>query len=95
MPERHNQLVSLDNYYGQDDPKLWDEIKAEGARRDPRRRPLQHLRAGGGHARDHARDQIRRADRRAAHGHVRARGALDDAGAAACRMRAACSCRSR
>ena len=53
MPSVKTRIVSLNNYYGHDDPKLWDDIKANGRRGHPRRRPLQHLRACGRHARDH------------------------------------------
>jgi hypothetical protein len=31
MPSVTTKLVSLSNYYGKDDPKLWEEIKAKGA----------------------------------------------------------------
>ena len=54
-------------------------------RRDHRRRPLKHLRAGGRHARHHARDQIRRADRRAAYRQIRQSGAVGDQDGTACR----------
>ena len=30
MPTVKTKMVSLSNYYGHDDPKLWEEIKANG-----------------------------------------------------------------
>ena len=69
--------------------------QGERRRRHRRRRPLQQLRAGGRHPRDHARDQIRRADRRAAHRQVRPGGAVGDQDGRAAARRRAPSCRSR
>ena len=93
MPSVKTPIISLSATYQHDDPKTWDEIKANGRRGDRRRRPLQHLRARRRHPRHHARDQVRRADRRAAHRQVRQGGAVGDqdggpAGRAA-RLRAA------
>jgi hypothetical protein len=71
MPSVKTKIVSLSATYQKDDPKTWNEIKDKRPCRDHRRRPLQQLRAGGRHPRDHTRDQVRRADGGAAHRQVR------------------------
>ncbi len=59
MPSVTTKAVSLSNYYGHDDPTPVERDQGAGPRRDPRRRPLQHLRTGGDDARDHGGYQVR------------------------------------
>ena len=63
-----------------------------GPRRDRRRRPLKHLRAGGRRARDDDRGAVRGAHRRHAHRQVRPGGPLGRRGERDARASGRCSC---
>jgi hypothetical protein len=67
MPGVQTVLKRISSVYLQGRPHHVGGDQVEGARRDPRRRPLKHLRAGGRRARDDDRDELRGSHRRRAH----------------------------
>ena len=72
------RMISLSNTYQHDDPKTWEEIKANGDAAIVGVGHCQQLLTGGGHPRDHAGDALRRSDGCAPHRQVRPRRAVSD-----------------
>ena len=96
MPSVKTQdRLAVGDYYRQDDPKIWEEIKANGHAAILGVGHCSTCAPGGRDPCHHGRHQVRRADSRAPHRQVRPGRASVDRGWQGCRRRHACSCRSR
>ena len=78
MPSVKTRIVSLSATYQHDDPKTWEEIKANGDAAIVGVGHCSTCAPGCRHPRHHARDPVRRADGRAPHRQVRPGGAVGD-----------------